>query len=106
MLFLNSEIPPTCQVTAILKAGHTVVGIPLGRREAHTDISGQEIAEAFWKAEGPDIPVKSTSRRKRDQHQSLIHVGQVTFDGHPATIIFEFRPSHTVCIAIGYSTVE
>jgi hypothetical protein len=103
---LNSEVPTTCKVTAVLKAGHTVVGVPLGRREAHTEISGQKIADAFWKAEGPDIPIKSTSRRRKDLHQSLTHIGQVSFDGHPAAIIFEFRPSHTVCIGIEYVVVE
>jgi hypothetical protein len=99
---LNSEIPTTCKVTAILKAGHTVVGISLGKREAQTDISGQEVAEAFWKADGSDIRIPSTSKNRQDLHQSLICLGQVMFDGHPTAIIFGFRPSPTVCTRMGF----
>jgi hypothetical protein len=77
----------------------------VGRREAHVDISGQDIADEFWKAEGSDISVQSTSNN-RDLDHSLIHVGQVTFDGQPATIILGLRPSPTVCIGIGYIMVE
>jgi hypothetical protein len=61
-LSLNSEIPAICQLTAVIKAGHTVLGISLGKMEAPANISGQKVAEEFWKAEGSDIPIQSTSK--------------------------------------------
>lgn len=64
ILFPTSEIPPTCQLRTIIKARHTVIGVPLGRMEATTDLSGQEIAEAFWNSDESDFTLSSMSGNK------------------------------------------
>ncbi|KIM24838.1 hypothetical protein M408DRAFT_331512 [Serendipita vermifera MAFF 305830] len=70
------EFPEDSKITVVIKSGHTVGGISIGKREAQAEVSNQEAIQAFW---------SSTDLISRT----------VVFDQQPATVTFTFRPSQT-----------
>jgi hypothetical protein len=54
-----SEIPYTCKMLVIIKDGHKVAGISLGRQETSVEMSSQEVLEEFWGTTEREISISS-----------------------------------------------
>jgi hypothetical protein len=54
-----SEIPYTCKMLVIIKDGHKVAGISLGRQETSVEMSSQEVFEEFWGMTEREISISS-----------------------------------------------
>lgn len=63
ILFRTSQLLSPCQLTVIVKAGHTYAGIAFGKAEVQTKINSDDITKAFWDSDDATLSVPSMSDR-------------------------------------------
>jgi len=50
-LFETRDITEASKITVVIKAGHTMAGVPIRRLETRAEVSVEEAMKVFWNSE-------------------------------------------------------